>query len=927
MEFDSRILFYNIQRTTDWSRKDLDPNNPWRVDKDFAKQDWATQEYHEYPDIQWLGPFSTGLYRYHQVFFHIPCGLDEYSENWEKYNNLNIKIIGQDEKNAPIFSLYKVPEAQDIQESYDGQNWSDINSCLSDSINIRNISSEYQKETDQILLLYKFILVCKSDVEGEFVVDVSIGGKLYRFGASFHNENESLKINLANKGTEIPDLVSRSFYRSDPYEEKPDWVLLNNKYKELLMNYLDVLDNKGSYKSLQNALDWFGYEDKVKLKEIWKYETPDGTKMYEADIQKEVTDQIKEWMFNRAKTTHMSLVSALRVPDNSRVSETPAFQATEYSYYPTQTDTESVVATWTEEEMRLKMVLLGNFLETYFFPIHLNLFRSVLENIEVFADTYIQNNAIETTQEECYTEAGELEVSWSSDQLVEGENSSGFHSRLVLDLDEVHVIAGLARPEPYGQAFENTTPSITQGDYKGLPYIPIIACHEIGEDSLGVDDKNVSLSDIQTAFSRQVFHGIGATALASLSFPEKIVSGTCETNVHGDFMVVRFQETNLSNHFSVRFLFQHPGNFVMLWRFVGESGRSYSKKVDISIRDNLKPDVSIQIMTTPYEVYKPGAHNFILPNPFNPSTPVNLSTDPITGAGYMWARTKEMNYETIRTVDKTGNQVYQVDLKGDWGYTQYIPLRPYRDDTDIPENAPFRTPVYTARFEGTGCLSRMDKFIKKFLQKQSIPNPDYQENLAYLDEDKPEDQRTPENIDIDFYYRTGVDTHYLEDGSIDESYEPAWCWVQYIHPVRGLEISKPENIGTTEFQSWYRKDIFIPEFMNLSKPDSIVPDYYPIVCIPMFKLYKTDENGDYVVKPVPYSYHVDESRMEYMWEFYSWNLHQNIGELSKDIQDPFLAWNYNQPLPPGYYTITFRYNFGSGVQKIVKPTPFKLVNV
>ena len=43
--------------------------------------------------------------------------------------------------------------------------------------------------------------------------------------------------------------------------------LLEKKFKELLVNYWDVIANKGSYKSLINSIKWFEYGDILKLRD------------------------------------------------------------------------------------------------------------------------------------------------------------------------------------------------------------------------------------------------------------------------------------------------------------------------------------------------------------------------------------------------------------------------------------------------------------------------------------------------------------------------------------------------------------------------------------------------------------------------------------------------------------------------------------
>lgn len=1106
----------------------------------------------EAPFIHWMGPFSVGIYRYQSIFFKVDSGTP-----------VKVEII--DEQDPQIFSLYD-PSVADSSEYYEGETWSNVDNVCKKLIYIQPVQGMCQ-----------LVIVCKAELEGEYIINISIGGAVYRFGAAFYGENESLGINLVNRGVELPNFIGRALYEGDVYEERPDWILLNNKYRELLMNFLDVVGNKGSYKSLKNSLAWFDYDKLVQLKEVWKYETPDGTKFFEAPIQEMLSSETERWLFNSAKTTYFSLThpkgqylladipahthpdiaraiqqvvdllnyeltaqdvdkmlagtyissstsrdivfdgsiepkgtvvehkhvglhkaieqvinlmqqtisstdvdkmlagtyiehsdpqitiddsiegpvnphihaelkeavaelvrcikrelttydlnkllrskskirkllaqhlnvsinplaegspvlilneayeqiepanwqvtdvpvglvinderksfilpivkinggyTFLVCPESDRRSGTtwaaqktilgykgsiagteeksilvahqssiedvltaldiepeelytiwtgrtaeqsspivfvipkePEHQDKDYVWVPTEYDwdclpgkkIQGLACKWSEHEMRLKMVLLGNFFETYFMPIHTELIRSCVEEIPCMYDIFMQSGSNDCYHEECFTEAGNFDLDWTvpgpGGEDTDGEENgdgTGSTSKISLYLDEVHVVAGLPRTDPYGQALENNKPELTDSHYKGLPYVPIVACHTL-------DEADVELADYQTLnpeHTTQIFNGLGSVAKGTFTFVEPIISGSCETNIHGHVIRTKFSvdPSQAREQFTIKFLFQRPGDFIMVLRFMGTSGRQYSKKVEIHVEDNLQPDIDIKILKSAYNLTDQ------LPNPFT-ALPDEAIESPNK---FMFARTKDIDYQVVKEQD-----AYRVDLVGDWGYSQYIPLRPYYD-TELPQDAPYKTRVYTAQFRGTGCYNELVRFMNQV--------DDYGRNFRQ-----------------DCWFRIGYE-------NVDVPEQSAWCWIQYIYKERGVFGTFAHN----DAEEYYERDVYIPEHMKLEDPGKDVPSYYPVVCVPCIKVYLEDANHQQYIKKVPYSFHVDERKMVHMWEFFSWNLQMDIAELKHDVVDPFMSWDINRPLPRGYYTITFRYDFGDGPKEIVKHTPFKL---
>ena len=87
-------------------------------------------------------------------------------------------------------------------------------------------------------------------------------------------EDERLKIWNANLGYNITPEDEMIFYKSDIKEYMPDYKLLNEKRKELMMEGSNIYPFIGSYKAIINAIKFFGYEN-LNIIEFWRNVNPD----------------------------------------------------------------------------------------------------------------------------------------------------------------------------------------------------------------------------------------------------------------------------------------------------------------------------------------------------------------------------------------------------------------------------------------------------------------------------------------------------------------------------------------------------------------------------------------------------------------------------------------------------------------------------
>ena len=95
-----------------------------------------------------------------------------------------------------------------------------------------------------------------------------------KFYAETVEEDERLNIWNANLGYKITPEDEMIFHRSDINEYKSDYILLNEKRKELMLEGSNIYPYVGSYKAIINAIKFFGYEN-LNIIEYWKNINPD----------------------------------------------------------------------------------------------------------------------------------------------------------------------------------------------------------------------------------------------------------------------------------------------------------------------------------------------------------------------------------------------------------------------------------------------------------------------------------------------------------------------------------------------------------------------------------------------------------------------------------------------------------------------------
>ena len=299
------------------------------------------------------------------------------------------------EKN-PYFKLMDFMNSQVQSDSYTHENingfdYYHIENFLTDTLSLSGIrfNGKY---------LYRFFVYAFSQDVGEYIADIDIDGEKIHIGADFYPENELLTNDLENLGIEIPMQIQKAIYESNVHEEAMDNILINRKWKELLLEYWNIVACKGNYTSLINSMKFFEYGDLLKIMEFWKAHYNKDI-FISNDLEQILNDRFREQLSVLSKTTYIGLYLAMdrytKNPDGTVPMEDDSGTGSDiwaqnnpklYSIFDADPELGQISSIWSAIDLSLKMTLVGNFFATYFMPLHLDLIHSTIENV-VFTNT------------------------------------------------------------------------------------------------------------------------------------------------------------------------------------------------------------------------------------------------------------------------------------------------------------------------------------------------------------------------------------------------------------------------------------------------------------------------------------------------------------------------------------------------------------
>lgn len=220
---------------------------------------------------------------------------------------LNIKT---DSNYFSLIDTYKFSEKISVNDFY----YYDLSKIKSNKIRTVGYSYKYTDEqsVESEYFIHMLYILGFSSESGEFIDEFTIEENTYKIGADFYDQNEILTTNLSNFEEKIPESFQKSLYDTNVHEEANDNIILNRKYKELLLNYWNIVASKGSYKSLLDSLNWFEYGDLLKIKEYWTRKDPNCNVLLDNDLTKTINNSIKERLSTISKTTHLGIYLATR---------------------------------------------------------------------------------------------------------------------------------------------------------------------------------------------------------------------------------------------------------------------------------------------------------------------------------------------------------------------------------------------------------------------------------------------------------------------------------------------------------------------------------------------------------------------------------------------------------------------------------------
>ncbi len=230
------------------------------------------------------------------------------------------------------------------------------------------------REVDGIYI-HPIYLYTHSDDSAEFITNLIIDDTILSISSIFHPMLEEYEIQLKNIGCDFPQDISKAIYEGDIFDDNIDYILLNRKYKELLLNAVDIIYKKGSWRSLIDSFKWFGWEKIAHLREYWK----SGNSLMYQDLKQEYSNSLNINTLSEDKSTYISIYYCLnKWRDSGNIED--EWSSGNFKE-PIHQLEDNIDDRYEEMELMLKLIMLGNYFSSFFLPIHMDLFSSTVERI------------------------------------------------------------------------------------------------------------------------------------------------------------------------------------------------------------------------------------------------------------------------------------------------------------------------------------------------------------------------------------------------------------------------------------------------------------------------------------------------------------------------------------------------------------------
>lgn len=476
------------------------------------------------------------------------------------------------------------------------------------------------------------------------------GDHEYEIAADFYGDNEILKTNLSNFDIHIPESIQKAIYDVDVHEESNDNITLNRKYKELLMNYWDIIANKGSYNSLQNSLAWFEWGDLVRIEEFWKRHHEGMEEYFLTDLNHELNYEFITEFLNNSKTTYIGLYMAL----DKIYMENDKIQF-DFEGNPIL---EKITTKWQLIDLCLKMTLLGNFYSTYFTPIHIDTIHSTLEHW-VFSYTM---KVLHTEGVDCCISINNIrtfDMIYDKRVKMMEHNNKAYSDTLFknrIDNGSVFGYEEINRTEPkpefqtsgeiFGYHMGGTYGVI---HFKVMPDAPILACDE---------NEHVYKETLTWKTDGEEGSVITYTDICPININDENY-----LNLHPEYIQYVRHGYRVSNWFIMPEFdlgFTNPGRYILTFQFDTTYGNIWTKNVEVEVDDNTYNHINL------YRVIKRNDAETFIP------TDITVNND----AGLNWLKTFQVNpgldiestYDDITSIYTPYKEhtVFLEPFYGDW---------------------------------------------------------------------------------------------------------------------------------------------------------------------------------------------------------------------------------------------------------------------
>ena len=262
----------------------------------------------------------------------------------------------------------RVQTTQPYKDEYTYNNGSDIDDSVSFiDICFCNADDKYNTFRRDLMLYY---VDCSASDEVRTLVGV------FTVYAESIEEDERLSVMCGNLGYDIDNIDFTIFKDTDIKEQLIDYDFMNLKRKEALMEGHNIYSYIGSYKSVLNAIKFFGY-DNVSIKEWWKnvnVNSEDYGKYfvatsYSLENHEAIKGKTNITLPNKNFRKVPKLTLAYKINALQRVQNTSQYVQADSSYYGHGYPATDEQFTYTIEEAVIKLFGLKRKLDKVFLPL------------------------------------------------------------------------------------------------------------------------------------------------------------------------------------------------------------------------------------------------------------------------------------------------------------------------------------------------------------------------------------------------------------------------------------------------------------------------------------------------------------------------------------------------------------------------------